>query len=309
MKEIINYYYNFDIDDIEEFEYCYNFLFQRNEYYFVYYNRSIEELDEIIKLSKYLKEQSIDCHEIIINIEKNILTKVGDYNYILLKVTNKDEIFDIFAINEINNKVIVNNNKSKLNRYNWIDLWIKKVDYYEYQIRELGLEKRAIISSFSYYIGLAENAISYANKTISTIPLSNNDRITLSNRRIGYPNIKLNYLNPLSFIYDFEVRNIAEYLKSIFFFYSTNDAFEELISYLKIKKLGLFSYQMLYARLLYPTYYFDIYDQVMNKQKSEDEIIKIIKKVQDYELFLKKAYLEISKYANIEKIDWIINQH
>lgn len=309
MKEIINYYYNFDIDDIEEFEYCYNFLFQRNEYYFVYYNRSIEELDEIIKLSKYLKEQSIDCHEIILNIEKNILTKVGDYNYILLKVTNKDETFDIFAINEINNKVIVNNNKSKLNRYNWIDLWIKKVDYYEYQIRELGLEKRAIVSSFSYYIGLAENAISYANKTISTIPLSNNDKITLSNRRIGYPNIKLNYLNPLSFIYDFEVRNIAEYLKSIFFFYSTNDAFEELISYLKIKKLGLFSYQMLYARLLYPTYYFDIYDQVMNKQSSEDELIKVIKKVQDYELFLKKAYLEISKYANIEKIDWIINQH
>ena len=309
MKEIINYYYSFDIDDIEEFEYCYNFLFQRNEYYFVYYNRSIEELDEIIKLSKYLKEQSIDCHEIIINIEKNILTKVGDYNYILLKVTNKDETFDIFAINEINNKVIVNNNKSKLNRYNWIDLWIKKVDYYEYQIRELGLEKRAIVSSFSYYIGLAENAISYANKTISTIPLSNNDRITLSNRRIGYPNIKLNYLNPLSFIFDFEVRNIAEYLKSIFFFYSTNDAFEELISYLRIKKLGLFSYQMLYARLLYPTYYFDIYDQVMNKQRSEDELIKVIKKVQDYELFLKKAYLEISKYANIEKIDWIINQH
>ena len=66
---------------------------------------------------------------------------------------------------------------------------------------------------------------------------------------------------------------------------------------------------MLYARLLYPSYYFDIYEQIMNKKIDEDNLLRIVNKVNLYEQFLKKAYLEISKYANIEKIDWIINLH
>ena len=42
-------------------------------------------------------------------------------------------------------------------------------------------------------------------------------RIVLSHRRVFYPNYKLNYLNPLSFVFDLEVRDVAEYLKAMFF--------------------------------------------------------------------------------------------
>ena len=66
---------------------------------------------------------------------------------------------------------------------------------------------------------------------------------------------------------------------------------------------------MLYARLLYPTYYFDVYESVMNKNGDEEQLVNIIKKCDSYEEFLKKTYLEISKYAKIDKIEWIINQH
>ena len=64
---------------------------------------------------------------------------------------------------------------------------------------------------------------------------------------------------------------------------------------------------MLYARLLYPSYYFDIYEEVMNKERNEEDLVSIIKKSSAYEIFLKEAYLEITKYAPIEKIDWLIN--
>ena len=63
---------------------------------------------------------------------------------------------------------------------------------------------------------------------------------------------------------------------------------------------------MLYARLLYPSYYFDIYEDVMNNDGDQEKIIPIINKVPEYEIFLKKAYLEISRYTNLERIDWLM---
>ncbi len=309
MKQTINYYYNLDIQKLDEYNGKYHFINNKYDYYFIYYNRLIDELDDIINCSIDLQQKGINCHKIIFNIENKPLTKVGEYNYILLKTSNITEEYDLIDIIDMQKKLVLNPNKSKLYRNNWSKLWSDKVDYFEYQIKELGLEKNAVLKSFSYYIGLAENAISYVNNTIEKYPSSINDKITLSHRRIYYPNIKLNYLNPLSFIFDLEVRDIAEYLKALFFSNSDINPAEELETYLKMTKLSNYAYQMLYARLLYPSYYFDIYEQIMDNKLSEDSLLKVINRVNQYEQFLKKAYLEISKYANIDRIEWIINLH
>lgn len=309
MKETINYYYNLDIDELEEMDGKYHFVLNRRDYFFVFYNRLSDELEDIIECSKEMKARGFDCHDIILNRNGSVLTKVSEYDYILFAVSNLKEEYDIVNITEISKKLVLSNYHSKLYRNNWGELWSKKVDYFEYQISELGIDKKVILDSFSYYIGLAENAISYVNKTNSMFLKSIYDKITLSHRRIFYPNIKLNYMNPLSFVFDLEVRDVAEYIKALFFSDSDIDAFEELVLYLKINKLTLYSYQMLYARLLYPSYYFDLYEEVMNKEICEECLLKVIQKVDNYELFLKKTYLEISKYANIEKVDWLINQH
>jgi len=66
---------------------------------------------------------------------------------------------------------------------------------------------------------------------------------------------------------------------------------------------------MLYARLIYPTYYFDIYEDIMSGKKDEDDLIPIIDKVDDYEMFLKNAYYEISKYAPIDRIEWLLQKN
>ena len=84
------------------------------------------------------------------------------------------------------------------------------------------------------------------------------------------------------------------------------DSIEDLKMYLQLKKLTPYSYHMLYARLIYPSYYFDIYEDIMNNNGDEERLIPIINKVDDYELFLKQAYLEISKYTNLERIDWLL---
>ena len=254
-----------------------------------------------------MREKGIVAHNIIVNINGEVLTKVNNYNYILMSVNKFSEEYDIFDIVNISNKLTLNNQSSRLYRNNWSLLWSEKMDYFEYQIRELGLEKKIIQESFSYYLGLAENAISYVNNTnLKYSPI--NSLITLSHRRIFYPNYKINFLNPLSFIFDLEVRDIAEYLKAMFFSNQNDeDVLEELKCFLQIKKLTPYEYSMLFARLLYPSYYFDLYDAIMNHDESEEKLISIIAKVDDFELFLKEAYLEISKYASIDKINWLIN--
>ncbi len=308
MKETLEYYYGLDIESIEELDGKYHFKIENQDYFFVFYNRGIEELEDIINVSNEMVKKGINVHKILINRNNSFLTKVGEYNYILFAVSNLNEEYDIFDMVKISEKLVLNNNKSNLYRNNWGTLWSEKIDYFEYQVRELSIEKDVVKNSFSYYVGMAENAISYVNNTNMKYG-GDAYRIVLSHRRVFYPNYKLNYLNPLSFVFDLEVRDIAEYLKAMFFKKDISFCLDELSSYLKIRHLSLYEYQMLYARLLYPTYYFDVYESVMNKNGDEEELVNIIKKCDSYEEFLKNAYLEISKYAKIDKIEWIINQH
>ena len=308
MKETLEYYYGLDIESIEELDGKYHFKIDNQDYFFVFYNRGIEELEDIINVSNEMVKKGINVHKILINRNNSFLTKVGEYNYILFAVSNLNEEYDIFDMVKISEKLVLNNNKSNLYRNNWGTLWSEKIDYFEYQVRELSIEKDIVKNSFSYYVGMAENAISYVNNTNMKYG-GDAYRIVLSHRRVFYPNYKLNYLNPLSFVFDLEVRDIAEYLKAMFFKKNVDYCLDELSSYLKIRHLSLYEYQMLYARLLYPTYYFDVYESVMNKDTDENILVDVIKKCDSYEEFLKKAYLEISKYAKIDKIEWIINQH
>lgn len=308
MKEIINYYYNFDLTDVNEQNNYTSFEFYGEEFYFVFFNRTNEELNDIMMVNNELKNKGIRVHDIIINRYGKVLTTVGETNYILFKINgNKNEEINFINMCEYIRKMKLNNRNSKLYRNNWGNLWSDKIDYFEYQIKEIGKDKKSIIDSFSYYVGLAENAISYVNKINKIIGISELDNITLSHRRIFYPNTNLNYLNPLSFIFDLEVRDVAEYIKSEFF-YNTDACLLDLETYLKMNKLTQYSYHMLYARLIYPTYYFDAYENVMNNNADEKVIINITDKVNEYEIFLKKAYEEISKYTNLERIDWIIKK-
>ena len=200
MKETIKYYYNIDIDDLKEQDGKYFFKYQNQDFFFVYFNRNIEELNDILICVNNMKEKGIDVHNIIINRNGQYLTKINNFDYILMSVNNYNEEYDIFDMINIANKLTLNYNTSKLYRNNWSNLWTQKMDYFEYQIRELGINKTVIKDSFSYYLGLAENAISYVNNTNLKYNALNNAKITLAHRRIFYPNYKLNFLNPLAFI-------------------------------------------------------------------------------------------------------------
>jgi len=305
MKDSINFYYNLNIAEVESFTNYYRFKINNVYFFFVPLKRNTTEINDILTISKELKLHGINVHDIIYNKYGHIITNIYNNNYILLKpIGNIYEEYNLEDIMKLNSYLTLVPSKNKLYRNSWAKLWSDKLDYFEYQIHELGKDKKIILSSFSYYLGLGENAISYVNSTTSKYTPSIYDKVTLAHRRISYPNYKLNYYNPLSFIMDLEVRDIASFLKSAFI--AGEDSLNYLKIALKLNHFSIYSLQMLYARLIYPTYYFDIYESIMNKNSDEESLIPIIDKAGDYENFLKEAYYEIARYAPIERIEWIL---
>ena len=303
MKDVIETNYNIPVDNIIESNNISSFVFEKETYIFAFFNRSLAELKELVDCCVDLKNAGLKTLIFIPNNRNSFVTKVNDDNYVLLQlIPNYKEVVDLEEIIDNNKKYIVSNKYQQLYRNKWATLWSKKLDYYEYQVHELGKDKTIILNSFGYYAGLATNAIALVN-SCSRLYNPQVDHLVLAHRRIFFPNYRLNYYNPINFIFDIETRDIAEYIKKAFFY--NQDALLDLVTYLRSSKISSYSGQMLFARLLYPSYYFDVYDRIMNSNANQDQLIDIIKRVDEYELFLKKAYREISKYASIEKIDWL----
>ena len=308
MEQFLKYFYDIYIDNLYKKDNKYYFYKDNSLFCIVKNYRLPEELKDILEIC-YEMQSRFPVSQIVFNKFGQISSDYDNNNYILLKInTSMSSDITINDIIKINNSLFLNKDKKELYRNNWAKLWESKVDYFEYQIKELGRNKKIILNSFSYYIGLAENAISIANICELYNKDNMNEKIVLSHRRIKYPCMEYEFYNPLEYIFDIQVRDVSEYLKSMFFYTDRNRTIRELKNYLLSTRLSNYEANMLYARLLYPTYYFDIYEKVIEDLKEESELLDIINKVDEYELFLKEAYFELSKMYKIEQINWIINK-
>ncbi len=308
MEQFLKYFYDIYIDNIYKKNNKYYFYKDNSLFCVVKNYRLPEELKDILEIC-YEMQNRFPVSQIVFNKFGQISSDYDNNNYILLKInTSMSSDITINDIIKINNSLFLNKDKKELYRNNWAKLWESKVDYFEYQIKELGRNKKIILNSFSYYIGLAENAISIANICELYNKDNMNEKVVLSHRRINYPCMEYEFYNPLEYIFDIQVRDVSEYLKSMFFYTDRNRTIKELKNYLLSTRLSNYEANMLYARLLYPTYYFDIYEKVIEDLKEESELLDIINKVDEYELFLKEAYFELSRMYKIEQINWIINK-
>ncbi len=305
MKDIlINNYDTYDTHIKESDSYCF-FVFNNKKYYFVPLNRTKEEFNEILQVNNELITKNIPTAKFVPNKYNEFLSTYEEKSYCLLEY-NLDSETEVNILDMVNyDKYLkVYNSKSILYRNNWASLWSEKMDYFEYQVSELGMDKEIILNSFSYYEGLCENAIAYVNSTIKKFKIGP-ENIVLQRKRINYPNNIVNYFNPLNYCLDIEVRDVASYFKTLFF-NDYDSLFIEIKAYLKTRRLSIYGYSLLYARLLYPSYYFDVYEKVIENKESEEKLIPIINKASDYEKFLKDMYYLLSCYAPIEKVPWLL---
>jgi len=299
MKNLLLYNYNIDIDDFENLQSGdIAFYIDYNKFYFL----KVRQVKEDIKtIYDYISKTINNYHYVIKNRFNDLFTEDGQDVYILLKV-NGPEHAEITLYDIVNSQVSIDENKlNTIKRNNWNTLWSEKIDYLEYQISELGKNHPIVLNSFSYYVGLAENAIEYFNLIdASKIPL------VLSHKRVTYPNISLNYNNPLNLVVDYRIRDISEYIKSEFF--EGQNVLKDLTWLVGKNVLSSHEYNLLYARLLYPSYYFDTLTYILEKNTDEDKLLKYIDKVVEYEILLKSVWKLFSRKCSMFKIEWLTNK-
>lgn len=192
-------------------------------------------------------------------------------------------------------------------RSNWALLWIRKIDYLEYH-HEHNYQKYPLLSSsFDYFIGLSENAISYLNNTIKNMSPDDSDIGVISHDIINIDDTIYSLYNPLNIIIDHKARDLAEYIKNSFF--NDNFAiFEELDEYFKYNYFSFYGINLLVARILYPSFYFDRYDEIVNEKIQESSILKITSRIDEYEKYLQDVFNYLKKYYNIKDVEWIMKK-
>ena len=292
MKNIIEYFYNLKIDTLHKNTNRYEFEIDKNRYYLILSYRYEKELKQIENLIK--NNQNFD--QIIHNINSKLITNISGKNYLLLKKSNKktsieDEILNYYKI------LLPSQLYFNIDRTDWVYLWSEKIDYIEYQKTHLKGEYPLLEESINYFIGMAENAIMYIRNCFNEN--NDSDDIVLSHKRIT--NKEFN--SPINLIVDHRSRDISEYLKYLFF--NNNYDYIKISQYLQKLNLNNYMYRLLYGRMLFPTFYFDKYDDIVNKNESEKEILIILKRVEAYEDFLKNIYSIINQNTAIKKVDWL----
>lgn len=298
MLDYINYFYNLYPPLLNKENDNYVFFVGNEKYYLTPYRRELSEIKDLVELNKRMISSNSLVHEIIINKFNEPISVISNENYVLLRVYVNDikkiDINDIIYM--LNENVDLSGLKSLL-RTNWVSLWSSKVDYIEYQMGHLIKKYPFLNNTIDYYLGLCENAITY----IKNLKMFSDYKIPIgiSHKRIIKDATLFDLYNPLNLILDYKVRNIAEYLKDAFFKdedvnYILNIVFKNFW----FDKLNL---SLLVARLLYPSYYFDLFEEIIDKELDENIIFPLTKKSSRYEEFIDL----IIKNCNLQNLQWL----
>lgn len=292
MKNLINYYYNLLINEFKRVGDHFLFEIENDKYEFLPFEYNIRKFEKIYAI---LVNNNKYCHEIIINKENSMLTFYNEKMYILLKK-------NLYIDSEVTFEDILNYDEMIFEDgiLNWKKLWKEKIDYYEYQISQLGFKYKLLGESISYYIGLSELAINLLNFVDMK-----NIKFYICHKRINFNDKLDSIFNPLNIVVDNKTRDIGEFLKSQYI----NNCMDINQTILAIEKVSLDYNEsiLLLARLIYPSYYFDMYDEIIQEKISEIKINEYIKKNVCYETFVKSVYKYLKVKYNIVEVECLEN--
>ena len=305
MKNIINYYYQMNIENIHLSQGIYYFTYMDNNYMFIPFNKDFILLNYLYILNQVVLKTNVYYHEIILNKDRLPYLFIDGKCYCLLKESNlindKMSFYDITF-----EKVRIDNNLKRLIRFPWTNLWAKKLDYLENILNHLELSYKSVLPICLYFMGLGENAIQYINEVLETEELTKQDEFVISHDRININQSVKELYSPLNLIIDHPSRDISEYLKNLFVYndYDYNEI-EEYILSLNFSNVGL---KLLYGRMLYPSFFFDLWDEVIAGKKNYKDLIVYESRLEEYRIFLKEIYYIIRKRTYLDEVRWILRE-
>lgn len=306
IKNFISYYYHLYPSEIIKIGSNYRFYVD-DKIYLLYF---VSEITNIIREEVLLNKTIIEYNfpsVIVINIFNKVYSLINGKWYTLIMYTMSNRKIQITDLEIFGNIFVDYGNYGTLNRSDWYTLWCRKLDYFEYQKSYIRNKYPLLYYTMDYFIGYAEVAISYLNEINRTIKKTTSDNLVICHKRICVNSDLIDFYNPFSLVIDYKARDISEYLKKLLF-YGYHDE--------QIKKLLLVctsSYQkhLVMARMLFPSFYFDCYENIINGVVSKNEILSILNKIKDYEDFLFYLYNLLKETDFLIRIDFLerINFH
>ncbi|MDY0408784.1 protein kinase family protein [Paracerasibacillus soli] len=149
----------------------------------------------------------------------------------------------------------------------WKTLWTDKLTAIEYRLQEKAKQQhnhyyQYLMDILPYVIGVSENAIQYMQESESEFRFNKNDQGVISFRR--YENQLTDaFMLSADFVYDHAVRDLAEYIRMNYLLEEA-DNFPIIQTFLReyeqVRPLSIFSWRLLYARLVFPIHFIDSFE-------------------------------------------------
>lgn len=302
MKNVINNFYKLFPAKLYTVDNGFHFFVKDYEYLFLLYNGDISNLNVLADVSNRLYYKKVYVNTVVPTVDGNLFVEVDGENYVLLRINAA--LRDNYNLNDVSKfNYSLSSYNYNLNIKPWYLAWSDKVDLLENSITDLNKEYPLLQEVFPYYVGMAENAISYCKDVFLK---EDKLLITINHNRVGVDNTFLYLYNPLTFTFDYDVRDIAEYIKNEFIFHSLD--FNEVEELLKNYKFSRSSLMLLFARLMYPSFFFDLCELILEEEKDESVLDKIILRSEEYEELLNDIYFLIKKFYDIPKVEWLIKK-
>lgn len=300
MKAFIYDYYGYNIDKINEG----SFDYQGYRFSLAAVSESedlVEKFNELILSLTNVFEG--DIVYIVKNKYNKYISNSKDDSNICLLSYKKD--------NPININHFVKMHTSYQNQFNYyvdlkdiISLWDQRLEYIQNQcLVNLNFDNDAHLLLYEYCqyaIGLALNALQYlADIRIDFNKNSYNS--TLTHRRIKKID-KFELFNPFNLIIDHSSRDLAELFKNDLIDFNT------LIQICSYYSYTIDEYEYLLARLFYPTFIFDIVEDIATDSLTYDhnsEIYYAIAKQNKQIDKIKEYYNNIFNYMTIRPVEWL----
>ena len=294
MNNFIDYFYNIRVEKIIFNSKYYSFYYNGYMYNIYLINDNIN-VNMMVNINKKLLGHTL-VSEIIMNKDGNYISYYNNQNYMLIKIYAN--INKKISLDEIN--YLANSLYSEKNKIDWGMLWSNKIDYLEDLINENGKKYPVLVDSFNYFVGMAENAITYYNN----ITIEKNYHYVVSHKMIRFNDTVLSLYDPTNIIFDYKARDIAEYIKNAFFLDNKN-IYNELYNYMQYSNLAITDVKLIVARIMYPSFYFEMYEDILIDNKSEKIIVPIIDKLPEYEIYLASIISFFKNYYDISGVNWL----
>ncbi|PAE97596.1 spore coat putative kinase YutH [Shouchella clausii] len=214
----------------------------------------------------------------------------------------------------------------------WQELWATRLeqleDWYQVIVNQgpQTTTDEAFLCTYPYFMGMTENAIQFAVDTQLDVKKELHDEPTICHRRFGetswlYMSERGHIVKPpTAFLYDHPARDLAEWVRENRPLEEPRQNWERIASfcggYEEWQVLTPYTWQMMYARLIFPLHYFEVIENYYQAQLPHEqrEYGKQFQQLLDRETsnadFLGELADEakLSRYPQMPLLDWLKGQ-